>query len=68
MEGPWDPTGKKYKTDDVNALELAALVPLALIVIFLGIQPNYMVGMMTSSVNHLIDVVAPFVTNIPTLP
>ncbi len=67
-EGPWDPTGKKYKTDDINSVELVALVPLAVIIIFLGVQPHYMIGMMTSSVNNLIDLVAPFVTNIPTLP
>ncbi len=55
--GPWDPTGKKYKTDDINGLELAALVPLAVVIIFLGINPNPIIGMMTSSVNHLIEFV-----------
>ncbi len=56
--GPWDPTGKIYKHDDINAIELTALVPLALIIIFLGIYPQPMISMMTESVNHLIDLVA----------
>ncbi len=66
--GPWDPTHTKYKTDDINAVELAALIPLALIVIFLGIQPHYVLDMMTSSVTQLINVVHPYVTIVPTLP
>ncbi len=56
-QGPWDPSGKHYKTDDVNAVELVALVPLALITIYLGINPNAMINLMTSSVNHLIEFV-----------
>jgi len=60
--GPWDPTGKKYKTDDINGLEFAALVPLAVVIIFLGINPNPIIGMMTSSVNHLIEFVNASVT------
>jgi len=60
--GPWDSTGKKYKTDDINGLEFAALVPLAVVIIFLGINPNPIIGMMTSSVNHLIEFVNASVT------
>ncbi len=56
-KGPWDPTGIKYKHDDLNGIELTALVPLALIVIYLGINPNPITGLMTSSVNHLIELV-----------
>ncbi len=56
-KGPWDPTGTKYKHDDLNGIELTALVPLAVIVIYLGINPNPITGMMTSSVNHLIELV-----------
>jgi NADH-quinone oxidoreductase subunit M len=56
-QGPWDPTHVKYKTDDVNWIEVTALVPLAVIIIYLGINPNPIIGMMTSSVNHLIDFV-----------
>jgi NADH-quinone oxidoreductase subunit M len=55
--GPWDPTHKKYKTDDLKATEMIALVPLAVIVIYLGFQPQAMTGLMTNSVNHLIDFV-----------
>jgi NADH-quinone oxidoreductase subunit M len=55
--GPWDPTKKLYKHDDINAVELTALVPLAVIIIFLGIYPQPMINMMTESVNHLIDLV-----------
>jgi NADH-quinone oxidoreductase subunit M len=61
-EGPWDPTGKIYKNDDVNGVEKMALIPLALIIIFLGIQPHYILDMMTSSVNHLINAVIPYVS------
>ncbi|MFP4527506.1 MAG: NuoM family protein, partial [Candidatus Kapaibacterium sp.] len=56
-KGPWDPSGKKYKHDDINGIELTALIPLAIIVIFLGINPNPVIGMMTESVNHLIEFV-----------
>ena len=56
-QGPWDPTGKHYKTDDINTVELVALTPLALITIYLGINPNPMINLMTSSVNHLIEFV-----------
>jgi NADH-quinone oxidoreductase subunit M len=55
--GPWDPSGKHYKHDDINAIELTALVPLAVIVIFLGIYPQPMISLMTESVNHLIELV-----------
>ncbi len=56
-KGPWDPSGKKYKHDDVNAVELTALVPLAVIIIFLGIYPAPMIDMMNASVKHLLDFV-----------
>ncbi|ROL59714.1 NADH-quinone oxidoreductase subunit M, partial [Bacteroidetes/Chlorobi group bacterium ChocPot_Mid] len=55
--GPWDPTKKLYKHDDINAVELTALVPLAVIILFLGIYPQPMISMMTASVNHLIEFV-----------
>ncbi len=60
-QGPWDPTRTKYKTDDLNGLELAAFLPLAIIVIFLGIYPNPILNLMTGSVNHFIDLMRPFV-------
>lgn len=55
--GPWDPTGKVYKNDDVNWVEKLALIPLAVVVIYLGINPNPIIGLMTTSVNHLIEFV-----------
>jgi NADH-quinone oxidoreductase subunit M len=56
-KGPWDPTKKLYKNDDINGIELAALIPLAIIVIYLGINPNPIIGMMNESVNHLVDLI-----------
>ena len=61
-EGPWDPTHTKYKTDDLKAVELAAFIPLAIVVIFLGFQPGYIIGMMSTSVNELISAVSPYLT------
>ncbi|MBX3044321.1 MAG: NADH-quinone oxidoreductase subunit M [Candidatus Kapabacteria bacterium] len=55
--GPWDTTGKIYKNDDINYIELSGLVPLAIIVIYLGINPNPVIGMMTSSVNHFVELI-----------
>lgn len=60
-QGPWDPTRTKYKTDDINGLELTALLPLAIIIIFLGIYPNPILNLMTGSVNHFIELMKPFV-------
>jgi len=60
-QGPWDPTHTKYKTDDINRLELVALIPLAIIVIFLGVYPNPILDLLTGSVNHFIDIMKPFV-------
>lgn len=59
--GPWDPSHTKYKTDDIKWVELVALVPLAVVIIYLGINPSPMLNMMESSVNHLIQ----FVTTSP---
>jgi len=55
--GPWDPTKKVYKTDDLTPRELFAFIPLILIILFLGIYPNAILNMMTGSVNHLIEFV-----------
>jgi NADH-quinone oxidoreductase subunit M len=55
--GPWDPTGKIYKSDDLNWVEKLALIPLAIVVIYLGINPNPIIGLMTTSVNHLLEFV-----------
>ncbi len=41
---------------DVDGRELAMLIPLAIIVIFLGIYPSPMIDMMTTSINALVEV------------
>ncbi len=60
-QGPWDPTHTKYKTDDVSGIELAGLIPLAVIVVFLGIFPTTVTDLMVNSVNHFVDFMKPFV-------
>jgi NADH-quinone oxidoreductase subunit M len=60
-EGPWDPTKKHYKTDDMNWVEVVSLAPLGAIILLVGIQPHLILGMMTTSVNHLISVIQPYV-------
>jgi NADH-quinone oxidoreductase subunit M len=42
---------------DINGRELVSLVPLAIIVIILGIYPSFAISMTTSSINALVDVV-----------
>ena len=42
---------------DINGRELVALVPLAIIVIFLGIYPAPLLDLMNASANHLVDFV-----------
>ncbi len=42
---------------DINGRELVALVPLAVIVIFLGIYPAPILNIMNASANYLVDVV-----------
>jgi NADH-quinone oxidoreductase subunit M len=59
--GPWDPTGKHYKTDDMNWVEVVSLAPLGILIILVGVQPHLILGMMTTSVNRLIDLIQPFV-------
>ena len=56
-KGPWDPTHTKYKHDDINAVELTSLAPLAVIIIYLGIYPVPVLDLMSTSVNHLIEFV-----------
>lgn len=55
--GPWDPSGKLYKNDDVNLVEKFSLIPLGIIVIYLGIQPGKVTDMMAVSVNHFVEFV-----------
>lgn len=42
---------------DINGRELVTLIPLAIIVIFLGIYPAPMLDLMNASANHLVDFV-----------
>jgi NADH-quinone oxidoreductase subunit M len=42
---------------DIDGRETFTLVPLAVIVIVLGIYPSLMIDLMTSSLNHLVDLV-----------
>lgn len=50
---------EKWKSlPDINGRELFTLVPLAIIVIYLGIYPSPMIDLMSTSVNALVDVVA----------
>jgi NADH-quinone oxidoreductase subunit M len=49
---------EKWKTlPDINGRELFTLVPLAVIVIFLGIYPAPAIDLMSSAVNRLVEVV-----------
>ncbi len=41
--------------DDINFREYAMLVPLTIIIIFLGIYPSAMLDIMNSSVNTLVE-------------
>lgn len=54
-KGPWDPSGKIYKGDDMNSVEFFSLAPLAIIIIYLGINPSPMISKMSGSLNHLIQ-------------
>lgn len=58
---PWDPTSKKFPTDDLIAREYAAFIPLIIIIIYLGINPNPMFSLMSASVNQFVDFMKPFV-------
>ncbi len=46
---------------DLDGRELAMLVPLVVITIFLGIYPMPVLGMLTSSINKLVQVLSPVV-------
>jgi len=49
----------KWKTlPDINGREMFTLVPLAVIVIFLGIYPSPAINLMSTSVNALVDFVS----------
>jgi NADH-quinone oxidoreductase subunit M len=49
---------------DISGRELATLIPLAVIVIFLGVYPSPMLNTMSTSVNQLVDLISKS-TNLP---
>ena len=51
------PNEKWKNLPDINGRELFTLVPLAVIVVVLGIYPSFILDMLTSSLNHLVDLV-----------
>jgi NADH-quinone oxidoreductase subunit M len=52
------PLPEKWKNlPDINGRELFTLVPLAVIVIILGIYPSLLINMLNASVNALVDIV-----------
>lgn len=51
---------------DLTGREYAMLIPLAIIVIFLGIYPSAMLNMMNTSVNSLVDFISSQASNILT--
>ena len=51
------PNEKWAGLPDINGRELFTLVPLGIIVLVLGIYPSLMLDLMTSSLNHLVEVV-----------
>jgi len=42
---------------DINARELVSTVPLLIIIILLGIMPSFLLNLMTSSVNQLVNII-----------
>ena len=51
------PNEKWAGLPDINGRELFTLVPLAVIVLALGIYPSFLLDLMTSSLNHLVSIV-----------
>jgi NADH-quinone oxidoreductase subunit M len=51
------PSEKWASLPDISGRELFTLVPLAVVVLALGIYPSLMLDLMTSSLNHLVDFV-----------
>jgi NADH-quinone oxidoreductase subunit M len=49
---------KWNKLTDMNAREYAMLVPLTIIVIFIGVYPSSMLNLMNSSVNQMVNFLA----------
>jgi len=53
-----NPNDKWSALPDVNGREIFTLAPLAVIALGLGIYPSLMLNVMTSSLNHLVDIVS----------
>jgi NADH-quinone oxidoreductase subunit M len=53
---------------DVNAREIFTLMPLAIIIVVLGIYPSFMLNVMTSSLNNLVDIVMKGGSAFPLIP
>lgn len=51
------PNEKWASMPDINGREMFTLVPLAVVVLVLGIYPSLLLDLMTSSLNHLVEVV-----------
>ncbi len=51
------PNEKWASLPDINGRELFTLVPLAIVVLALGVYPSLLLDLMTSSLNHLVEVV-----------
>jgi NADH-quinone oxidoreductase subunit M len=51
------PNEKWASLPDINGRELFTLIPLGVIVLVLGLYPSLMLDLMTSSLNHLVEVV-----------
>ena len=51
------PNEKWASLPDINGRELFTLVPLAIVVLVLGIYPSLMLDLMTASLNHLVEFV-----------
>jgi NADH-quinone oxidoreductase subunit M len=51
------PNEKWASLPDINGRELFTLVPLAIVVLVLGIYPSLLLDMMTASLNHLVEIV-----------
>ena len=53
------PLNEKYKAlTEINAREIFTLVPLAVIVVVLGVWPNFALDLIQGSLKHLVDTLA----------
>ena len=50
---------KEYK--DINGLELAAVIPLAIIVLFLGVYPQPLIDIISPAIENIINQITPLI-------